>query len=188
MCRVGEPAIVRRPLTPAHLPVLWRLHSNPRTFILDTIGPLTAVDQMERVLSQWCAAAKADGFGYQLVLHPNGETLGVAGLSAMPLGGRMVANAYVRFFPSAWGHGYARAALRESLRDVARLRAADGTGTIPAHAVFITAEKNLPARRLAESLGFTLTDEQDPTEKGTHVVYARAVNEDAGAAAEKGAP
>lgn len=154
------------PLAPADLPHLWLLHSDPRTFTLDTIGPLETVDQMQRVLDIWLDSHERDGFGYCAIRKAgSGEFLGVAGLSAMPLGKRWVANTYVRLAPQAWGTGVATDALTTCLREVAAL------DTVPREAAFITAEHNLPARRLAERLGFTLSSESDPTESGAHVVY-----------------
>ena len=111
---------------------------------------------MQRVLGMWLDSHERDGFGYCAIREAgSGEFLGVAGLSAMPLGKRWVANTYVRLAPRAWGTGVATAALTTCLREAA----------------FITAEHNLPARRLAERLGFILSSESDPTESGAHVVY-----------------
>ncbi len=154
------------PLTREDLPELWLLHSDPRVFELDTIGPLETVDQMQRVLDVWIASHDRDGYGYHAIrARATGQFLGVAGLSGMPLGERWVANTYVRLTPEAWGAGIATAALNESLRTVAAL------STAPREAAFITADQNLPARRLAERLGFGLSTESDPTESGAHVVY-----------------
>lgn len=157
------------------LAVLWLLHSDPQAFELDTIGPLTVVDQMERVLSMWLAAAEADGFGYQLVSTPAGDALGVTGLSGMDLGGRRVANAYVRFFPEAWGRGYARAALGECIHELEAAATAGTIEKVPAEAAFVTAAGNAPARSLAEKLGFTMSAESDPTETGEHVVLLKVL-------------
>ncbi|WP_061212377.1 GNAT family N-acetyltransferase [Dermabacter hominis] len=154
------------PLTREDLPELWLLHSDPRVFELDTIGPLETVDQMQRVLDVWIASHERDGFGYCAIREAeSGDFLGIAGLSAMPLGKRWVANTYVRLAPQAWGTGVATDALTTCLREVAAL------DTAPHEAAFITALANHPARRLAERLGFTLSSESDPTESGAHVVY-----------------
>ncbi len=185
------PPVRLRPLAARDLPTLWLLHSDPRTFELDTIGPLTVVDQMERVAAQWIASAEADGFGYQLVLSPTEDSsggnstpnarpvLGVAGLSRMHLGDRWVANTYVRMFPEAWGRGYAESALTMCLRAFAFQTQRPGYPPLPTEAAFVTAEHNAPARRLAEKLGFELSSEQDPTESGTHVVYLKTVRDGA---------
>ncbi|MCT1867448.1 GNAT family N-acetyltransferase [Dermabacter sp. p3-SID358] len=154
------------PLCATDLPELWLLHSDPRVFELDTIGPLETVDQMQRVLGIWMRSHERDGYGYSAIREKaTGAFLGVAGLSAMPLGDRWVANTYIRLTPEAWGTGTATSALDQSLRAVASLDNA------PREAAFITADQNLPARRLAERLGFTLSTESDPTESGAHVVY-----------------
>lgn len=162
----GALSHVLAPLSTEDLPELWLLHSDPRAFELDSIGPLETVDQMQRVLGVWIASHERDSYGYHAIrTRGTGKFLGVAGLSGMPLGERWVANTYVRLAPEAWGTGLATAALDQSLRAVASLRDA------PREAAFITADQNLPARRLAERLGFTLSTESDPTETGAHVVY-----------------
>ena len=174
----GDVRVRLRPLQRRDLPVLWLLHSDPRVFALDTIGPLTTVDHMQRILEGWLTDWQRDGIGYFLVSLPESGpgsrgVLGVAGLSRMPLGSRVVANAYVRFFPEAWGHGYARAALQWCVQWAAHEHTVNPR--CPSHIAFITAERNVPAQRLAEALGFDLSKDTDPTETGAHRVYLTTV-------------
>lgn len=167
-----------RPLTAADLPALWRLHSDARTFHLDSTPPLDAVDQMERVLAVWLACARRDGIGYMLITaaDPSGDVLGVAGLSGMDVGSERVANLYVRLHPHAWGRGVAQEALRAQLNRLSMLQGTDEgpVGLRSAHdAVIITAVQNTPMRTLAHRLGFHPTADQDPTAGFEHVLFRK---------------
>lgn len=176
---MSEPILTERlqlrPLAHTDLPVLWRLHSDPRAFEHDAIPELGAVDQMQRVLAQWLAHARRDHYGYFLVTTHDGEPVGAAGLSGMDVAGDTVANLYVRLFPDQWRQGYALEALRAVLAAADRSRSLDPDTPYPSDAVVITAVQNTPMRRLAEQLGFHETDEEDPTAGFEHVLLRRPV-------------
>ncbi|MER7010027.1 GNAT family N-acetyltransferase [Saccharopolyspora sp. NPDC000359] len=105
-------------------------------------------EQAREELDWYCAKWEADGIGYWTIrLAGTGEVIGFGGLQAKEADDDPVLNLFYRFFPTAWGNGYATEMTRAALSWARDHR--------PDHTVVITTDVgNTASIRLAEKLGF----------------------------------
>ncbi|WP_298180842.1 GNAT family N-acetyltransferase [Saccharomonospora sp.] len=139
--------LVLRPFTDDDLPVVVGLQCAEETHPHE-LSPRTPTEAYAQFAS-WRRHWADHGFGYLVVEHAGTrKALGVGGVQFTSLDGERVLNLYYRFFPEAWGRGYASEMASAVLDWVAR--------EVPGHpVVVITSASNGPARRVAEKLAFS---------------------------------
>jgi RimJ/RimL family protein N-acetyltransferase len=134
-----------RAVSMADLPALYAINSDPQTWSHDPSGRHTTADRtrvwIERAAARW----RTDGLSYWSVRLYGGETaIGIGGVQRHATGAW---NLYYRFAPAAWGHGYASEMSRAAIE-------AGGSVDPEVPVIAWISAHNLPARRVAERLGF----------------------------------
>ncbi|MGP3957309.1 GNAT family N-acetyltransferase [Nonomuraea sp. 3N208] len=131
-------------VTADDLAAVHELHSDPRTNVYNPSGPSPDLESSRAMLDLWLADWDERGLGYWAVrLLGEPEVIGFGGLRRAVVDGDEVLNLYYRFWPSAWGHGYALELVE------AALRVGKGLGTV----VAVIRDTNVPSRRVAERAG-----------------------------------
>jgi RimJ/RimL family protein N-acetyltransferase len=146
--RLNTARLVLRKVVPADVDAMIALHSDPDAVRHRPEG--VADPEHSRLLfASWLDHWAEFGFGYWAIeLAGTGELAGFGGLQLAYGEGGTYLNVFYRLFPRFWGHGYApemvAAAVEWGRREFPELPI-----------MIITPTENLPARRVAEKMGFT---------------------------------
>ncbi|MDA3628040.1 GNAT family N-acetyltransferase, partial [Saccharopolyspora sp. WRP15-2] len=139
---------LRRP-EPADAEAFIAVHSAPEAHPYDDWSrrsPEQARELFDRFQQGWAS----DGIGYWAVRRTGaGEVLGFGGVRHSSEGDEPVLNLAYRFWPSAWGNGYAPEMAAAAI-DWTRRQRPDWP------VVIVTDADNAPSIRIAEKLGFAL--------------------------------
>lgn len=109
-----------------------------------------SAEQAREVLDTFCRSWDLDGIGYWAIRLPGSEdVIGFGGARPVEEEGEPVLNLYYRFWPSAWGYGYASEMAATALHWARHLYP-------DRDAVIVTDADNTPSLRVAEKLGFAL--------------------------------
>ncbi|MEV0704554.1 GNAT family N-acetyltransferase [Saccharopolyspora sp. NPDC050389] len=104
------------------------------------------LELLDKIHRSWAS----DGIGYWAIRLPGSEdVIGFGGLRHWVEEGKSVLNLYYRFWPSAWGNGYATEMAEAALHWARRHRP-------DRPVVIVTDADNTPSVRVAEKLGFVL--------------------------------
>lgn len=151
--RVLEPEEIRtrrlvlRRIQPADADAFVAVHSAPEAYPHDARFRRTP-DQALELLEWFCRHWADDGIGYWTIrLAESGEVIGFGGVRHSEEEGEPVLNLAYRFWPSAWGNGYAPEMAEAAVRWASQHR--------PDRPVLIVTDAdNAPSVRVAEKLGF----------------------------------
>ncbi|RKT85704.1 Protein N-acetyltransferase, RimJ/RimL family [Saccharopolyspora antimicrobica] len=142
-----ERLVLSRP-QPTDADAFIALHNTPEAYPHDgwlRRTPEQALEQLDRFREKWAA----DGIGYWTIrLAGTAEVIGFGGVQHHDEDDGPELNVYYRFFPTAWGRGYATEMVEAAL-GWARRHRPDRTVRI------VTDPANTASVRLAEKLGFT---------------------------------
>lgn len=159
------PRLLLRELSDRDLTALFEIHSDPKSYALDSAQPIPTMDRLLDVYHVWRTRWEEDGVGYRTVLtRASEETIGLAGVKRTALNGQPVLNLYYRLRPTWWGRGYATEAVEAVLAHDAVL-----LPDLPVMAQ-ITGQ-NEPSQRLAERVGLHRTDLTERGDPHRHLVY-----------------
>ncbi|MDA3643308.1 GNAT family N-acetyltransferase [Saccharopolyspora indica] len=130
------------------------MHGLPEAYPHDSRfrrDPEQAREQLDWFREKWVA----DGIGYWTIrLAATAEVIGFGGVQHKDEDDDPVLNLFYRFFPTAWGNGYAT--------EMARAAISWARDHRPDRPVVITTDVgNAASIRLAEKLGFTLSAERE---------------------------
>ena len=133
----------------------FAIHGDPATYRFHPNGVTRSREQSAAQLVRWQREWSELGFGFWAVrLAVDERVVGFGGLTRRTFHKRPVLNAYYRFAPRVWGHGYATEMTRAALRLAERL--------LPELPVLVrTRPANLAARGVAENLGLKRAPELD---------------------------
>jgi RimJ/RimL family protein N-acetyltransferase len=153
VCRVLEPEEIRtrrlvlRRIQPSDTEVFVAVHTAPETHPFDAHTrptPEQALDLLDKFHRSWVS----DGIGYWAIrLAGSDDVIGFGGVRHWMEEGEPVLNLAYRFWPRAWGNGYAPEMAEAALRWASQHR--------PDRPVLIVTDAdNAPSVRVAEKLGF----------------------------------
>ncbi|MDA3628600.1 GNAT family N-acetyltransferase [Saccharopolyspora oryzae] len=145
--------LLRRP-EPADAEPFIALHNTPEAYPHDSWlrrSPEDARQQLDSFGEKW----DENGIGYWTIrLAETGEVIGFGGLQHWDGDGDPVLNLYYRFFPTAWGNGYAPEMAAAAIDWARRHR--------PEHPVrIVTGSENRASIRIAEKLGFKFEEHRE---------------------------
>jgi [ribosomal protein S5]-alanine N-acetyltransferase len=133
----------------------FAIHGDPETYRFHPSGVARSLEETVAQLTAWIDEWREVGVGFWAVsVRGDPRVIGFGGLTKRTFRGRAVLNAYYRFTPSAWGHGYA----------TEMARAAHGLAQtfLPELPVVVrTRPENRAARAVAEKLGMVRAPELD---------------------------
>ncbi|MER6990571.1 GNAT family N-acetyltransferase [Saccharopolyspora hirsuta] len=141
-------------IQPADADAFIALHGTPEAYPHDSRfqrTPEQAREQLDWFREKWAA----DGIGYWTIrLATSGEVIGFGGVQHKDEDDDPVLNLFYRFFPTAWGNGYATEMARAAISWARQHR--------PDRPVVITTDVgNSPSIRIAEKLGFARHSERE---------------------------
>ncbi|MGY0040963.1 GNAT family N-acetyltransferase [Pedobacter sp. NJ-S-72] len=101
--------LLLRRATADDLQSLFDIYGDPETNLSNPAGPLTSLEEAEKVLQKWIAHWNTQGFGtWAISLKEDPDSIiGFGGLSLKKYGIKERLNLGYRFATTAWGKGYA---------------------------------------------------------------------------------
>jgi ribosomal-protein-alanine N-acetyltransferase len=126
---------------------VFAIHANPATYRFHPGGIARTREEAAARLAGWQREWRELGFGFWAVsVPPDPQVIGFGGVTRQIFHERLVLNAYYRFDPSAWGHGYAT--------EMAAIAAALACRLLPEWPMIVrTRPGNRAAQAVAEKLG-----------------------------------
>lgn len=156
-----------RPLQPADLEAMHRLHGDPSTNAHNPFGASADLSATAETLVAWRKHASRHGFGYEVV-ELDGRVIGICGARFDEWLGRRVVNLYWRLLPEWWGRGLS-GPLADHALVIARSRPSPGEEPVIARML----PANHASRRVAERIGLVRRPESDGELAGARwIVFA----------------
>jgi ribosomal-protein-alanine N-acetyltransferase len=153
--RVRTDRLLLRAICVGDVDAAFAIHGDPRTYRFHPSGVARSREESAAQLAGWQREWREVGFGFWAVsVADDPRVIGFGGLTRQTFRERPVLNAYYRFDPSAWRHGYATEMASAALALARRL--------LPELPVMVrTRPGNRAAQAVAEKLGLARAPQLD---------------------------